>query len=371
MQKNIFLPVIILVIFLFSNPIFAENTTVDAICDLGVEYYNQGRYEKALVEFNDALALDPQNTTAKTYIQNIFNIQNPQPNEVVPQDSIAPVLTENKVAEEPVYPAKKEINREQAINNAFYIAAAYNINHMHYSEWADGNKFDEDFGTQRGYDVAVGYRSPNYYEWARSKPFVEVYFRRFGNIIRYKGALQDGYGDTIPYNTLQRSIVQQYGLKLGGTADCFSDKGTALAYLDLGERIWHRGEDDSIYNYGEKYYWTYIGIGAGLSYRIIPKLSIGGEGEIMFAPGGLRKMHADSAGGLPDTTFSLGLVWGVELKAPIKYYLLKNLSLDVTPYFTYWKINKSNVVAVDGGYLQEPESNTHLEGLLAGFTYSF
>ena len=128
MQKNIFLPIIILVIFIFSTPVFAETQTADYICDLGATYYKEGRYEEALVEFNDALALDPENITAKSYLNDIFKIQNPQPNEAVPQDSTVPDLTENKTVDNPVYPAPKEINREKAIDNAFGSVGGKNSN---------------------------------------------------------------------------------------------------------------------------------------------------------------------------------------------------------------------------------------------------
>jgi len=376
MQKTIIKAAIISAIIFFVSPIgksvFADTLMIPQLCELGASFYRTGSYDNALSEFNKVLVLDPTNKTALQYINDIFAKEITREN--------VPAETTNEPSKKGTHNqpgsyspnTQKSETKEKAINNAFYIAAYYDINHMHYSEWENGNKLDEDFGNHKGYYIALGYRSPNYYEWAKGKPFVEVYFRRFSNIIRYKGALQNmGTGETTPYNTDERSVVKQFGLKLGASRDCFSDKGTFLGYLDVGQRIWNRGEDDSIYNYGEKYYWTYIGLGAGLNYKLIPKLSIGGEGEIMLAPGGLRKLHADSAGGIPDTTFNLGFVWGTELRAPIKYYLLSNLSLDVTPYFTYWKINKSNIVAVDGGYLQEPESNTHLEGLLAGFTYSF
>ena len=373
-RKNIIKVATISIGLFFAFPsirsAFADTPAVPYLCELGASFYRIGSYNDALSEFNKALILDPTNKTALQYVNDIFAKEIAQ--EYAPAESATKPSkkgTPNQQNSRSL-DARKSEEKNNAINNAFYIAAAYDANRIHYSEWADEEKLDEDYGKHTGYYITLGYRSPNYYEWAQSKPFVEAYFRRFSDIIHYKGALQGG-GATIPYDTDQRSVVQQYGLKLGGSRDCFSDKGTVLAYLDAGERIWNRGEDDNIYNYGEKYYWTYIGFGAGLNYKLIPKLSIGGEGEVMFAPSGLRKMHADAAGGFPDITYNLGLVWGVELKAPIKYYLLKNLSLDVTPYFTYWKINRSNYVSTYGFYSYEPKSYTHLEGLLAGFTYSF
>ena len=140
MQKNICLPIILLVIFLFSNPVFAADPAVDYLCELGTVYYKQGRYEDALGEFNKALTLDPQNETAKTYINEIFKAQNPQSNEVppqvqspqsneaVPQDSVVPALTEDKTPDNPVYPAQKEINRRKAIEDAFGSAGGKDTN---------------------------------------------------------------------------------------------------------------------------------------------------------------------------------------------------------------------------------------------------
>ena len=287
----------------------------------------------------------------------------------------------------PPFDTQKSEAREEAIKAAFYIVAAYDANHIHYSEWDSGDKLDEDFGTHRGYYIAAGYRSPNYYEWVMGRPFIEGYFRRFSNIIRYKGAVQYSSGGTIyttPFDADQRSVVNQYGLKVGAQRD-FLDKGNFLGYLDVGERIWHRAEDEiisggvvingvpvDVQSYGEKYYWTYIGFGAGMSYKITPKFSLGFEAEWMITLPNLRKLHANDTG-YGDTTYKLGSVWGAEAKLPIKYYILKNLSLDITPYFTYWKIKQSNDVPLDdtGFYSYEPDSKTHLEGLLAGFTYSF
>jgi hypothetical protein len=64
-------------------------------------------------------------------------------------------------------------------------------------------------------------------------------------------------------------------------------------------------------------------------------------------------------------------VSGCEVKLPVKYYFLNNISLDLTPYFTWWNITKSDPVMISGTYYYEPNSHTHIEGLLLGLTYSF
>ena len=243
----------------------------------------------------------------------------------------------------------------------FYISAAYDANHIHYSEWDGLNKLDEDIGTQRGMYYAAGYRSPNYInirDWLMGKPFIEAYYyHSYRTRIEYKGAFIGGGA----VNFKEGTRIDQAGAKIGGYYDNFLGKGEVYGYLDGGKRVWNRGENVGA-NYHEKYYWVYTGFGAGMNYPFLSRLSAGLDGEVLFAIS--PKMYSD----LDQFTFKLGSVWGTEVKAPIKLYLLKNLSFDVTPYFIYWKIQASRV-APDGMY--EPVSKTHEEGLLSGMTYTF
>ncbi|MDE2027533.1 MAG: hypothetical protein KGK03_07645 [Candidatus Omnitrophica bacterium] len=246
---------------------------------------------------------------------------------------------------------------QQSTFHRFYATAAWDINHVHYSEWDGLDKLDEDMGTQRGMYYAAGYRSPNainFNDWIIGKPFIEgYYYKPFANNIRYKGALIGGG----PYNTTQKSTVDQMGVKLGGY-NTFLGKGEIYGYVDGGKRVWNRGQN-VLPQYHEKYYWVYTGFGGGFKYPILKKLSVGLDGELLFAIN--PRMYAD----ILEYTFKLGSVWGALVKAPIKFYLSSNMSLDLTPYFTYWKINASNV-SPDGYY--EPTSKTHEEGLLSGMT---
>jgi len=262
--------------------------------------------------------------------------------------------------------AKNQSERDRAIETdmsttGIYISGAYDINHIHYSEWSGEDKLDEDFGSQYGFYYGAGYRSPNYYDLFLGKPYIEAYYRQYANTIHYKGALIGGE----PYDADQRSKIKQFGMKIGGYKD-FAIPGEVYGYLDIGRRVWNRGEDQAP-DYHEKYYWSYFGGGVGINHRFLSKLSVGMEAEIMGAY--KPKMHANNI----DVTFNLGTVWGTELKLPIKYYLLKNLSLDFTPYYTYWYIGASNIVPIgDTGFgWQEPESKTNLQGLLTGITYVF
>ena len=85
MNKNFLLSRILifsLLTFLFS-PAFAESTSTNYLCEFGIYFYQTGRYEEALNEFNKALILDPRNELAKKYINLIFakdfSSSSPQP----------------------------------------------------------------------------------------------------------------------------------------------------------------------------------------------------------------------------------------------------------------------------------------------------
>lgn len=72
--------------------VFAENQAVEYLCEIGKSFYNQGKTDDALAEFNNVLAIDPDNQTAKAYINKIFAQQNPAP-EVAPQVKLNTIET--------------------------------------------------------------------------------------------------------------------------------------------------------------------------------------------------------------------------------------------------------------------------------------
>jgi hypothetical protein len=62
----------LLPIFLLPRYAFCGVPSADFICETGVNFYNVGRYDDALMTFKKALIIDPANQTAKSYISNIF-----------------------------------------------------------------------------------------------------------------------------------------------------------------------------------------------------------------------------------------------------------------------------------------------------------
>ena len=259
----------------------------------------------------------------------------------------------------------KKVSQKQAegSKSAFYISAGHDANHMHYKEISGGDTLDEDYGKLRGIYAIAGYRGANYIKQIEARLFVEGYFKRYDALITY-----DGAAGGQPFTCEQKAVVQRFGVKLGAYRT-FSERTELLYYLDIGQRIWYRGENEIIQGvlcYAERYRWVYFGLGGGINYNLLAKLSVGLDIEGMAAVD--SKMRADLYEG---GTFVLKGVGGWEFKLPIKYHFLKHISFDLTPYSTWWNITRSDPVLISGTYYYEPDSHTHIEGLLVGLTCSF
>jgi hypothetical protein len=253
------------------------------------------------------------------------------------------------------------------LDGTLWFSAGYDGNHIRYKELDGNNILDEDYGIHKGYFLNLGFKSSQYIKEIMARPYLEAYYHWCQNRIKYKGRASNGI-TTRDFDFKQRSVIEKYGLKFGGYAD-FTEKGEISGYLDVGKRSWYRGKNGIVNNvltYAEKYYWVYLGVGAGLNFSLFPRFHAGLDAEWLFTPG-TAKMRANLYEG---GTFNLKNVNGVELKLPLKYNLIKNLSFDLTPYFTYWHIGKSDYVLIKNSYYYEPDSNTHILGALAGFTYT-
>jgi len=270
---------------------------------------------------------------------------------------------ERKEAEwENILQAKDESPKMPEENKkGFSVSMGFDVNHMHYKETRAGDTLDEDYGNLNGFYLAAGYKSPYYIPWIMGRPFVEAYYRRYDDLITYDGA--SGLG---PLSFEEKAEVHRYGIKAGAYHD-FLKKCEIFGYFDLGKRIWYRGENDEV-NYAEKYWWVYFGLGTGINYKILTNLTCGVDLEGMVTHTSLRKMRSDLYEG---ATFRLGSVYGTEIKLPIKYQFWQNASFDFTPYFTYWRIHESDTQTISGVSYIEPDSKTHIEGILAGFSYLF
>lgn len=115
MQKKISLIILIHLILSLSvitNFAFGASTAVEYLCELGIAFYRQGRYDDALQEFKKALMLDSNNQTAQKYINEIFQKQG-EPIQPSPA-KITKAPEARVIKEKPV----KRLTREEAIEQA-------------------------------------------------------------------------------------------------------------------------------------------------------------------------------------------------------------------------------------------------------------
>ena len=96
----------LLITTLIPNFAFAASQAVEYLCELGVTFYRMDKYDDALSEFKKALMLDPNNQTAKKYIDEIFQKEKPSPIQ------ITEAAEEKIIEKEP-----PRLNREDVINN--------------------------------------------------------------------------------------------------------------------------------------------------------------------------------------------------------------------------------------------------------------
>ncbi len=94
--------VFLALLFLFINPAYSQEQAIGYLCELGKAFYEQGRMDDAISEFNKVLVVDPENKTAKKYINLIFSessLPQKEENTVVVYNEAAPVSKEEAMAQ--------------------------------------------------------------------------------------------------------------------------------------------------------------------------------------------------------------------------------------------------------------------------------
>lgn len=105
-------------LFIFTGSVYAQGQAVDYLCELGKNFYSQGRKDDALHEFDKVLLLDPANKTAKEYINKIFSQDTIFSSKNTNTTSAAAVKINNQKE------VKKYLDKQEAIN-----AAMSNLSH--------------------------------------------------------------------------------------------------------------------------------------------------------------------------------------------------------------------------------------------------
>jgi hypothetical protein len=108
MKKNKLLILIFLFLFfIFSaDCLYAASEIAEFLCDIGISYYKSGRYDYAIREFKKVLIIEPNNPTAKEYIDLILK------QEAQPQT----VSSEKIVFESPVEPERRSLIIQDALD---------------------------------------------------------------------------------------------------------------------------------------------------------------------------------------------------------------------------------------------------------------
>lgn len=157
---------------LFLSPSFAfsQSQAVDYLCQKGESYYEQGKTEEALSEFNKVLLVDPDNKIAKRYVNLIFKKSS--------QEDVLPLMQEKSITEtQPSSEVKPTLSKEDAM--AMAISGLEQPKHRKADGFADAVKKDLDDEEKRGFLLgglrvtgemllSFGVASPNDFIWKRA-----------------------------------------------------------------------------------------------------------------------------------------------------------------------------------------------------------
>lgn len=111
--KTLVTSLFLLATFVINKPTFGATLAVEYLCELGISFYNLGKYADALTEFNKALMVEPDNQTAKRYINDIFKNTRPPQEPQKPEKKLSREKlidqTLNKLSEKEEAPEKPKI----------------------------------------------------------------------------------------------------------------------------------------------------------------------------------------------------------------------------------------------------------------------
>ncbi len=108
-KRSLLVPslIILFLSFLLMNPpVFASSSSAEYLCEFGITFYKSGKYDDALTEFQKALLIDPSNSTARQYINKIF------------QDEMGVAKPKKSEPSQKQVATFKNNGREEAVNDA-------------------------------------------------------------------------------------------------------------------------------------------------------------------------------------------------------------------------------------------------------------
>ena len=194
-----------------------------------------------------------------------------------------------------------------------------------------------------------------------------------------------GLGIKLTQNIFRASIEYAYGNATYDGADQSGNKikvkendvyiinalvsiGEPLS-IDLGYRFWNRGKSAYEGDYGEEYYWPYIGLSLNYkfyfcNFRFEPIFSY------QYAIDPKLKILIGN-----NPTLDLGNTRGYKIELPFTYRVNKDISIFAFYRYQYWHINASDVYLLKVDYqvfpIFEPESKTRNQYIGVGLNFSF
>ncbi len=102
MRKYIFLIAFILSVVLLPKVVFSSDPMVKYLCEMGRAFYAMEKYDEALAQFRKVLLIEPNNPTAKKYINDIFTVSRGKRVKIMPPaPKPTPIKEEKKQERKP------------------------------------------------------------------------------------------------------------------------------------------------------------------------------------------------------------------------------------------------------------------------------
>jgi hypothetical protein len=112
-------------LFCLTTPVLAKSDSSDFLCELGKSFYDLGKYDDALNEFQKALVVDPDNQVAKDYVDKIFKANFAAKNQTLVKETpavvktaVTPPVTETQNITVPVNSSTDSLSKSKAMDEA-------------------------------------------------------------------------------------------------------------------------------------------------------------------------------------------------------------------------------------------------------------
>jgi len=254
-----------------------------------------------------------------------------------------------------------------SVASDFSFEIGADVKQFNYQEFDDDNVIlDEEHGTLPG--VALGL------EWQWPSWFLSVDSSMLSGTVDYSGFTQSSNPslDGIPVNTTTDTFIID-SLLTSGYRFGSDKRNYSSLYAGLGYHFWYRGIRDGsdvqgnpVSGLDEYYSWIYAALGG--KWAMLNTQRVGGSVNLQ-ARHNLAGQMSLTLPGRDQMDFTLGNDWSMRLSVPFQYYISKQSSLTLQPYYETWNLGKSDIVeetingAPTGNAYLEPRSETRNFGI--------